>query len=80
MEEYIIQAIVQLPIVGLFVWYNERKENRTREERKERDKEWRDWMDKQEEFRQTLRDDLHSRMSTDFVRLSTAIDKLVQKV
>lgn len=76
MEEYIAQILIQLPLVALFVWYNERRDERSRKERLERDAEWRKWMDKQEDHRIAVRDLLHEQMAGEMDRLSEAIEKL----
>lgn len=56
----IISLFIQLPIIGIFIWYNERRDKRqtdreykrddiTQKEREKRDQEWRDYLREQRE-------------------------------
>lgn len=56
----IISLLIQLPVIGIFIWYNERRDKRQsdredkrdesiKNERESRDKEWRDYLKEQRE-------------------------------
>ncbi len=57
----IVSLFIQLPIIGIFIWYNERRDARqtmredkrdeaTAKERDKRDSEWRDYLREQREM------------------------------
>ncbi|MBI5954358.1 MAG: hypothetical protein HY865_22100 [Chloroflexi bacterium] len=58
--EPIMSLLIQLPLIGIFIWYNERRDTRQAErdlnrdatlqqERKDRDEEWRQYLKEQRE-------------------------------
>jgi hypothetical protein len=44
MPDSVISLLVQIPIVGAFIWFTLRLRDEERKERKERDQEWRGWL------------------------------------
>ena len=47
MPDSVISLLVQIPIVGAFIWFTLRLRDEERKERKERDQEWRSWLKKE---------------------------------
>jgi hypothetical protein len=88
LEPWFIQIIVQFPIVGLFIWYNERALaraerdrnqliERTEKERENIENRWRTWIEFQDKRRAEERDSLHSRMVEEFTDVTKALEKVV---
>ena len=44
MPDSVISLLVQIPIVGAFIWFTLKLRDEERKERKERDQDWRGWL------------------------------------
>jgi len=44
LESPVISLLIQIPLVGIFVWFTLKLSDQHRQERKERDREWREWL------------------------------------
>lgn len=44
MPDSVVSLLVQIPIVGVFIWFTLRMRDEERKERKDRDQEWRGWL------------------------------------
>jgi molybdopterin-biosynthesis enzyme MoeA-like protein len=76
MDQFVASILIQLPLVALFIWYNERCQNRAQNERLKRDEEWRAWMRKQEEHRMRSMDAMNKQMADEMSRLSSVIERM----
>jgi len=44
LESPVISLLIQIPLVGIFVWFTLKLSDQHRQERKERDRDWREWL------------------------------------
>jgi hypothetical protein len=47
MPDYIVNLLVQVPLVGIFIWYNLQQQKIFQESQMARDKEWREFLSEQ---------------------------------
>jgi hypothetical protein len=83
MPDSVISLLVQIPIVGAFIWFTLRLRDEERKERKERDQEWRSWLkDEHTAFMSFLTEERSTRaaqLDRSFVVLSSELTAINEK-
>jgi len=83
MPDSVISLLVQIPIVGAFIWFTLRLRDEERKERKERDQEWRSWLkDEHTAFMSFLTEERSTRaaqLDRSFVVLSSELTTINEK-
>ena len=70
MEPSWLQLIIQIPIVGVFIWYTLERDKRERDERLKRDGEWRAFLEMQTRATAAALDDVSEKLQAVALKLS----------
>jgi len=70
-----LQILVQIPIVGVFIWYTLERDKRERDDRLKRDQEWREFLKLQSEATAAALRDVSGKLSEVTAKLDTIIPR-----
>lgn len=83
MPDSVISLLVQIPIVGAFIWFTLKLRDEERKERQSRDQEWRGWLkDEHTAFMSFLTEERNARsiqLDRSFTVLSSEIQAINEK-